>query len=157
MRRLFIAACVYLAAGLAGGLFHREFTKLTGFPEGGATQLAVVHTHLLTLGFLAMLLFLVLERVFALSRSRLFGWFFWTYNAGLVLTAGMLALHGSLTVLGLESSKAIAGIAGTGHLLLGVGTALLLVALGKRLRADRIASADAPLSAASDAPLSAAR
>ena len=72
------------------------------------------HTHLLTLGFIVLLIVLALEKVFAISRSRLFPWFFWVYNAGVILTSGMLVLHGSLTVLGIETSKAIAGIAGTG-------------------------------------------
>ncbi|WP_349429081.1 DUF2871 family protein [Microbacterium sp. LWS13-1.2] len=42
--------------------------------------------------------------------------------------------HGSLTVLGLESSNAISGIAGTGHILLTAGMVLLCPALGRALR-----------------------
>ena len=94
-------------------------------------------THLLTLGFIVLLIVLVLEKVFTLSRSRLFGWFFWLYNAGVILTSGMLIWHGILTVLGEESSKMIAGIAGTGHILLAAGMVLLFLALGRALKRER--------------------
>ena len=131
MRKLYVAASAYLLVGVASGLFFREFTKLTGWPEGQPTQLGVAHTHLLTLGFIVLLIVLALEKVFAISRSRLFPWFFWVYNAGVILTSGMLVLHGSLTVLGIETSKAIAGIAGTGHILVTAGLVLLMLALRK--------------------------
>lgn len=137
MRRLYYASFAYLVAGVLSGLFYREFTKLNDFPEGGSTQLGLVHTHLLTLGFIVLLIVLVLEKLFTLSRSKLFGWFFWLYNAGVVLTAAMLTWHGMLTVLGRESSKMIAGIAGTGHMLLTLALVLLFLALGRALAADR--------------------
>jgi hypothetical protein len=137
MRRLYYASFAYLVAGVLSGLFYREFTKLNDFPEGGSTQLGLVHTHLLTLGFIVLLIVLVLEKLFTLSRSKLFGWFFWLYNAGVVLTAAMLTWHGMLTVLGRESSKMIAGIAGAGHMLLTVALVLLFLALGRALAADR--------------------
>jgi len=136
MKKLFYAAFAYMLVGVASGLFYREFTKLNDFPEGQFTQLGLVHTPLLTLGFIVLLVVLALEKLFALSRSKLFGWFFWVYNAGLVLTAAMLVLHGSLTVLGEESSKMIAGIAGLGHILLSVGMVLLFLALGRALKLD---------------------
>ena len=82
MRKLYLAAFAYLLVGVASGLYYRELTKLTGWPEGQPTQLGVAHTHLLTLGFIVLLIVLVLEKVFTLSRSRLFPWFFWVYNAG---------------------------------------------------------------------------
>ncbi|WP_353809898.1 DUF2871 domain-containing protein [Agromyces sp. SYSU T00194] len=145
MRRLFTASFTYLIAGVLSGLFYREFTKLNGFPEGESTQLGLAHTHLLTLGFVVLLVVLVLERLFALSRSRLFGWFFWTYNTGVVLTSAMLVWHGSLTVLGEEPGAMIAGIAGLGHMLLTAGLVLLMSALGRALGRER---ADAPEPAA---------
>jgi len=139
MRRLFYAAFASMLVGVASGLFYREFTKLNDFPEGASTQLGLVHTHLLTLGFVVLLIVLLLEKQFALSQSRLFGWFFWTYIAGLVLTSAMMVWHGCLTVLGLESSKMIAGIAGLGHMLLAAGMILLFLALRKRLVAPATA------------------
>lgn len=68
MKALYRAAIFYLVLGLVAGLFYREFTKLQDFPEGEYTQLSVAHTHLLALGFMLFLIFLALEKVFALSR-----------------------------------------------------------------------------------------
>lgn len=136
MTKLYYATLGYLVLGLASGLFYREFTKLNGYTAAdGFTQLSVVHTHLLTLGVIVLLVVLVLEKVFALSESRAFGWFFWIYNLGLLVTASAMTVNGGLHVLGLESSKAIAGVSGSGHILLSAGLLLLFVALGKRIRA----------------------
>jgi len=149
MRRLFSAAFAYMLVGVASGLFYREFTKINDFPEGEATQLGLVHTHLLVLGFVVLLIVLLLEKAFALSESRLFGWFFWLYNAGLVLTSAMMIWHGCLTVLGLESSSMIAGIAGMGHILLSAGMVLLFLALRKRLFVTKTAATTASAAAVS--------
>jgi hypothetical protein len=84
-----------------------------------------------------LLIVLVLEKTFALSSSRLFRWFFWIYNAGVVLTSSMLVWHGMLQVQGLESSKMIAGIAGMGHMFVGAGFVLLLISLFRIIRQER--------------------
>ena len=136
MTRLFYAAFAYMLAGVASGLFYREFTKLNGYPEGMMGQLGVAHTHILTLGMIVLLIVLVLERSFSLSSSRLFRWFFWIYNAGVVISAAGLVWHGMLQVLGEESSKMIAGIAGLGHMLVGAGFVLLLLALLSAIRRE---------------------
>jgi len=142
VKKILNAAFIYMIAGVASGLFYREFTKLNGFPEGKFTQLGLVHTHLLTLGFIVLLIALVIEKVFGISRSpKLFAWFFWLYNAGVILTSGMLIWHGSLTVLGQESSKMIAGIAGLGHMLLTAGMVVFFVAL-RRAVLNRAAPAE---------------
>ena len=130
MKRLLNASFIYMLAGVASGLFYREFTKLNDFPEGQFTQLGLAHTHLLTLGFIVLLIVLAIEKVFTISRSpKLFAWFFWLYNAGVILTSAMLVWHGSLTVLGQESSAMIAGIAGLGHILITAGMIVFFVAL----------------------------
>ncbi|REJ06001.1 DUF2871 domain-containing protein [Microbacterium bovistercoris] len=134
LTKLFSATALYTGLGLAAGLFYREFTKANGFPEGFPGQLAVTHTHLLVLGMIVPLIVLALEKTFRLSESRLFGWFFWIYNAGVVLTTAMMVWHGSLQVLGVKGSAAISGIAGLGHILIGAGFVLLLVTLGKAIR-----------------------
>ena len=109
MKRLLNASFIYMLAGVASGLFYREFTKLNDFPEGQFTKLGLAHTHLLTLGFIVLLIVLALEKVFTISRSpKLFAWFFWLYNAGVILTSAMLIWHGTLTVLGQESNAMIA-------------------------------------------------
>lgn len=137
MKRLLNAAFIYMLLGVGSGLFFREFTKLNGFPEGEFTQLGLAHTHLLTLGFIVLLIVLALEKVFTISRSpKLFSWFFWLYNVGVVLTSAMLIWHGSLTVLGEQSNAMIAGIAGLGHIAITAGMIVFFVAL-RRAVLDR--------------------
>lgn len=133
MKRLFWAAAVYTVLGLASGLFYREYTKAHDFDDG-FTQLAVMHTHLLTLGSLGFLLLLALEHTLKLTRQRrLFAAFFWIYNLGLLLTVAMMAVIGSRTVLGLTSGPALAGPAGMGHIMITIGFILLLVLTGRRV------------------------
>ncbi|MBS3182410.1 DUF2871 family protein [Leucobacter manosquensis] len=48
MKTLLNAAFIYMLAGVASGLFYREFTKVNGFPEGKFTRLGLAQTHLLT-------------------------------------------------------------------------------------------------------------
>ena len=136
MKKLLYASFVYMIIGVTSGLFYREFTKANDFPEGDFTQLGVVHTHVLTLGFIVLLIVLVIEKVFAISRSRrLFAWFFWLYNIGLILTAAMMVWHGVLTVLGEESTGMIAGIAGIGHIVITAAMVLFFVALRRAVLA----------------------
>lgn len=126
-------AAAWTTLGLLGGLGYRELTKAKGFD--GETQLAVVHTHALVLGLVVMLLLLVLDRVFELSTSRWFGPGVWTYNAGVLITVVMQAVIGTRTVLGQpDDSAALAGISGTGHLVLTIGLVLLFLALGRAVR-----------------------
>ncbi|GAA2042794.1 DUF2871 domain-containing protein [Catenulispora yoronensis] len=134
MRKLLGTAHVYMIVGVASGLYYRELTKTKHFT--GESQLGVVHTHLLTLGMMFFLIVLALEKLFSLTSSPLFTWFFWIYNVGLVITVGMMALHGTLTVLGHDAGGAIAGIAGVGHILLTAGLVLLFITIGKRLPPD---------------------
>ena len=136
MKKLFYASFAYMVLGVVSGLFYREFTKAQHFSENSFTQLSVVHTHLLVLGFIVLLIVLVLEKLFALSQSKLFSWFFWVYNAGLIVTVAMLVVHGSMTVLGASVSPAISGIAGMGHILLTIALVLLFIVLGGRITAD---------------------
>lgn len=131
MKKLYYAALTYMIAGLASGLFYREFTKANDFT--GDSQLSVAHTHLLALGMLFFLTVLALDKIFGLSGLRLFTAFFWTYNAGLALTTAMMILSGVLTVQGSTPSAAIAGISGLGHMGLTAGLVLLFVTLGKRV------------------------
>lgn len=133
MRKILNTAHIYMVIGVVSGLYYRELTKAEDFT--GDTQLAVVHTHLLALGMLFFLIVLVLEKQFTLTSSRLFGWFYWIYNAGLAVTVGMMTLHGSLTVLGHTSGEGIAMVAGLGHTLLTAGLVLLFVTIGKCLPA----------------------
>ncbi|MGN8026453.1 DUF2871 domain-containing protein [Microbacterium sp. 22242] len=131
LAQLFWASVAWIGLGLIAGLFYREFTKARGYEDGFSGQLALVHTHLLALGALIMLIVLALEKAFRLSASRLFPLFFWIYNLGVLLTGAMLTWHGILEVLKAEVSKAIPGLAGAGHILVGAGFVLLLITLWK--------------------------
>lgn len=142
MKMLFRAAHVHMILGLVSGLYYREITKAHDFT--GDSQLGVVHTHLLALGMLFFLLVLALERSFLLTEGRLFPWFFWIYNAGLVLTVGVMTVRGTMTVLDRPSSEAIAGIAGLGHILLTAGLILFFTNLGKRIAVQKPAGGDRP-------------
>lgn len=135
MKKIWNFAFGYLVAGLLAGLYFRELTKAEVFT--GDTQLSVLHTHLLTLGVVFLLIVLAFEKLFHLSESRQFTWFFRTYNAGVIVTTGMLAVHGTMTVLGTKDvSPAISGIAGLGHILLTVGFVLFFFAVRSRIAAQ---------------------
>ncbi|WP_431999030.1 DUF2871 family protein [Streptomyces fungicidicus] len=71
-----------------------------------------------------------------LTRGRFFSAFFWTYHAGLILTTGLMTVHGTITVLGKDTGPAISGIAGMGHILLTVALVFFFVCLHHRLRLD---------------------
>jgi hypothetical protein len=130
---LYRLAAAWTVLGLVGGLGYREITKAKNFD--GYTQLAVVHTHALVLGLLVSLLLLVLDRVFDLSASRWFRPGVWVYNAGVLLTVVMQTVIGIRTVNGhADDSAALAGISGTGHMVLTVGLVLIFLALGRAVR-----------------------
>ena len=129
LKKLAICATTWLVIGLLGGVFSREFTKAHDVTAW--TQLKVVHTHSLALGFMLTLIVLLLERAFTLSHHRgAFATYFWGFNLGLLLTIAMLVMHGVMQVNGhTEASPAISGIAGLGHIGLSIGLVGLMVAL----------------------------
>lgn len=69
---LYRSAVVWTVIGLLGGLGYRELTRSHDFTD--RTQLAVVHTHALTLGTLMMLILLGLTAALALDSQRRFRW-----------------------------------------------------------------------------------
>lgn len=144
MRKLFYAAFSYMIIGVLSGLYYRELTKSREFSSSEFSQLPLVHTHVLTLGFVVLTIILVLEHQFKLSQSKLFNWFFWTYNIGLILTAGMLAVRGTMTVVGSEPGPATAGISGLGHIFLTMGMVLLFLNLRTALKPHFQVGSSAP-------------
>ncbi|WP_053914341.1 DUF2871 domain-containing protein [Streptomyces sp. SCSIO 75703] len=134
MKKLYYSAVLYTVLGLAAGLYYRELTKAQDFT--GDTQLAVVHTHLLTLGTLVFLITIALQKTLNLTRGQFFSAFFWTYHAGLLLTTALMTVHGTLTVLGEDSGAAISGMAGLGHILLTVALVFFFLCLRHRLGRD---------------------
>ena len=128
MKRYLNMAVLYAVFAMAGGVFYREFTKFNGFTA--ATTLSVVHTHYFLLGMVFFLLLSLLEKSNPFSNTktrRVLA----VYHIGLNLTNVMLAVRGVTQVLAFPLSSgmdaAISGVAGIGHILLGVSTILLLL------------------------------
>lgn len=128
MKRYANAALLYALFAMVGGVFYREFTKFSGFAE--KTTLSVVHTHYFLLGMVFFLLLLLLEKSFSFTGAKT-GRVLAVYHIGLNLTGVMLWVRGVAQVLALPLSSgmsaAISGVAGIGHILLGVSLVLLLV------------------------------
>lgn len=135
MKRYINTALVYAILAMVGGVFYREFTKFNGFTA--KTTLSVVHTHYFLLGMVFFLLLLVLEKSFSFTGPRT-GRILAFYHVGLNLTAVMLVIRGVTQVLGTALSSgmsaAISGMAGIGHILLGVSLVLLLVQLKRTVQ-----------------------
>lgn len=128
MKRYMNTALVYAVLAMAGGVFYREFTRFVGFT--GKTTLSVVHTHYFMLGMALFLLLLLLEKSFSFTTART-GRVLIAYHVGLNLTAVMFLVRGVTQALGTALSSgmdaAISGVAGIGHILLGVSLVLLLL------------------------------
>lgn len=127
MKRYGNNAFMYAILAMVGGVFYREFTKFNGFT--GKTTLSVVHTHYFLLGMIFFLVLLLLEKSFSFTDGQTRKTLVF-YQIGLNLTAVMLAVRGVAQVLGTPLSAgmdaAISGVAGIGHILLGVSMILLL-------------------------------
>lgn len=136
MRRYMNTALLYAIFAMVGGIFYREFTKFNGFTN--QTTLSVVHTHYFLLGMVFFLMLLVMEKEFSFTSAKT-GRVLMIYHTGLNLTAVMLVVRGVPQVLALELSSgmsaAISGIAGIGHILLGVSLVLLLVQIRRSVLA----------------------
>lgn len=129
MKKYANLALAYAVVALVAGVFYREFTKLSGFE--GVTRLSLVHGHYLALGTLFFLVALVLEKLFAFSVRPGAGGAVLAYNVGLNVAAVGFLARGLADVLAPELPKAldasISGVAGIGHVLLGVGLILILL------------------------------
>lgn len=128
MKRYANTALLYAILAMVGGVFYREFTKFNGFTA--KTTLSVVHTHYFLMGMVLFLLLLMLEKAFSFTGAKT-GRVLALYHVGLNLTAVMLVVRGVFQVLGISLSAgmnaAISGIAGIGHILLGVSLILMLL------------------------------
>ncbi|KMT60197.1 hypothetical protein X560_1123 [Listeria fleischmannii 1991] len=135
MKKLLTTALTYCILGLVSGVYYREITKYNDFT--GDTQLSVLHTHLLMLGMFMFIIVLLLEKNFHIMQSKKFNIFYYVYNAGLLLTVGLMTFHGTMTVIGKETGAAVAGIAGLGHILLAIGLIALFMAMYERLKLEK--------------------
>ncbi len=131
-------ALLYAILAMAGGVFYREFTRFNGFTA--KTTLSVVHTHYFLLGMVFFLLLLLLEKNFSFTGAKTRR-VLTVYHIGLNLTAVMFIVRGVAQVLVPASSLssgmngAISGVAGIGHILLGVSIILLLVQIRRSVLA----------------------
>ena len=123
----------YGVIAMAFGVFYREFTKFSGFT--GRTNLSFLHTHYFMLGMFFFLLLMLAEKAFSFSTPTT-GRVLAAYQAGLNVTGLGFLLRGLTQVWGTELSQgldaSISGIAGIGHILMGISIILLLLKIKKR-------------------------
>ena len=132
MKRYMNYSIIYTVLALVFGVFYREFTKFNGF--SGSTSLSIIHTHYLMLGMFVFLVLVIFDKQFEVSKyiSKKLEIF---YNVGLNLTCALMLVRGVVEVMGVESSKAlnasISGMAGIGHIILGISLVMFLLKLKK--------------------------
>lgn len=119
MKKLVRVSMSYMIIGLLFGVYYRELTKWFDF--SGKTQLSTLHTHTLVLGMFFFLIVLLLEKNFHITAHKWYKRFYITYNIGLGITLLLMLIPGTMTVMGIESSAAISGIAGLGHIIMTIG------------------------------------
>lgn len=126
-------ALIYAVVAMGFGVFYREFTKFSDFT--GQTNLSFLHTHYFLLGMFFFLVLMLSEKAFSFSDQTT-GKLLAVYQIGLNLTGLGFLLRGLTQVQGTELSRgldaSISGIAGIGHILMGVCLVLLLLKIRKR-------------------------
>lgn len=139
MKRYMNTALIYAIFAMIGGVFYREFTKWNGFTA--KTTLSAVHTHYFIMGMMVFLLLVLLEKSFSFTSART-GRILAVYHTGLNVTVVMMMVRGVAQVLETPLSSgmdaAISGIAGIGHILLGVSLVLLLLQVRRSIAADQM-------------------
>lgn len=133
MKKVYYAALIYMVLGLVSGMFSRYYLQATHFD--GDSQLDLLHFHILVLGMLVNLVWLVLDGVYNLSRNK--KWFslaFWHYNGGVVVTLLSMVLIGVRQAAGAgDVPHVLAGVSGAGHVVLTVGLCMFFYVLFKAL------------------------
>lgn len=132
-KRYSTLALVYAIAAMVFGVFYREYTKFSHF--SGKTNLSVMHTHYFLLGMFFFLMLMVIEKVFSFSDKGVKK-AVTVYQAGLNITGIGFLLRGLTQVRGTELSRgmdaSISGIAGIGHILMGVCIIIILLKVKKQ-------------------------
>lgn len=127
-------ALIYAIIAMVFGVFYREFTKFSGF--SGKTNLSVMHTHYFMLGMMMFLVLLILEKLFSFSEQKGTGTIIITYQVGLNISGLGFLIRGLTQVWNTELSSgldaAISGIAGLGHIIMGVSLILILIRIKKK-------------------------
>lgn len=130
MEKLYIRlALVYAVCAMIFGVFYREFTRFNDFT--GKTNLSVMHTHYFMLGMFFFLVLMLLERSFGFSGQKNIKRDLVIYQTGLNITGAALLARGLTQILNPDPSGALdaslSGVAGIGHILLGIGLLLILI------------------------------
>ena len=116
---------------MSGGVFFREFTKFNHFD--GVTTLGKIHTHYFLSGMLFFLLITLIIKAFDVKFKKEIIF----YQIGLNITAVMMLVRGVTQILKTELSKganaAISGIAGIGHIILGISLIMILLNIKKTI------------------------
>ena len=135
IKRYLNTAILYAILAMIFGVFYREFTKFNHFT--GKTNLSVMHTHYFLLGMFFFLFLMLLEQNFGFSSQPNTGKLLITYQLGLNITALGFLMRGLTQVWGTALSRtmdaSISGIAGIGHILMGVSLILLLLKIKKQV------------------------
>lgn len=135
IKRYLNTAILYAILAMIFGVFYREFTKFNHFT--GKTNLSVMHTHYFLLGMFFFLFLMLLEQNFGFSSQPNTGKLLVTYQLGLNITALGFLMKGLTQVWGTALSRtmdaSISGIAGIGHILMGVSLILLLLKIKKQV------------------------
>lgn len=126
-------AIVYAVIAMVCGVFFREFTKYKAFE--GSTNLSLMHAHYFMLGMLFFLVLMLLEKNFEFSSQKSVGLLSVTYQIGLNITGIGFFMRGLMQVLQNEVSRgldaSISGIAGIGHIIMGVSLVIMLFKIKK--------------------------
>ncbi len=134
MRRYTNSAIIYSIIAMIFGVFYREFTKFNNFT--GKTTLSVMHTHYFALGMIFFILLILLEKNFAFSNKKT-NCLVAIYHTGLNIAGATFLVRGIIQVLNITASSAlnasISGIAGIGHILLGVSMVMILFQIKKSI------------------------
>ncbi|NGT88408.1 DUF2871 domain-containing protein [Clostridium perfringens] len=131
MKKYFNLATFYLILGLAMGVFYREFTKINGFE--GKTSLSIIHTHILTFGFIFFILVLLLEKNFKLSQNKNFKKWCIFYNISLIYLVVTFTIRGTFQALG-HDFVGLNHISGLSHVLLSIALIWFIIICNKAIK-----------------------
>ncbi len=126
-------ALVYAVIAMIFGVFYREFTKIKDFT--GQTNLSIIHTHYFLLGMFFFLILMCSEKLFQFSDKNIKKITI-LYQTGLNITGLAFLIRGLIQVqkimnLSKAIDSSISGIAGIGHILMGISIILILIKMKK--------------------------
>ncbi len=136
MKKTINLSFMYAIFAMIGGVFYREFTKLIDFE--GRTALSFIHVHFFLLGMVMMLIVTLFISKFQIQESKKYKSFMIIYNIGVCLTSLMFFIRGIIQASEIIISRAInasiSGIAGIGHIFIGIGIILFFLILKEQIK-----------------------